>query len=298
MVDNSKRGIGNTALRFLSIENPYRRVARFYPALATIALLLPAAIMLGIPLSGWMIAMSSGGGFVVATAAVGLVSHLASAAGNRVQSELYPRWPCDSPTHLRLHPKDQTSSKQQKEKWYAAIERLCGISIRSVADDHEEAERAINDAVSMLRTKVFFGNKLAERLDMHNADYGQVRNFAGLRPVWLLTSFASVAVCWITFAVRQEHLAFPATALFVGCLFAAVVIKPYVRQTARHYADSSFGALEACDETFQTKQKKKGPIAALFNPVPTPAAAEPPSVGHESLNTLQWTPFDGGSVLI
>lgn len=281
MVDNSKRGIGNTALRFLSIENPYRRVARFYPALVTIALLLPAAIMLGIPLSGWMIAMSSGGGFVVATAAVGLISHLASAAGNRVQSELYPRWPLDSPTHSRLHPRDQTSSRQQKEKWYAAIERLCGISIRSVAEDPEEAERAINDAVSILRTKVFFGNKLAERLDMHNADYGWVRNFAGLRPVWLLASAASGVVCWIIFAVRQEHLAFPvtATALLVECLLSAFVIKPYVRQTAHHYADRFFGALEACDETFQTKQKKKGPITALFNPVPKPVAAEPPSVG-------------------
>src|SRR5262245_28776557 len=184
-----------------------------------------------------MAAMSAGGGLAVGTAAVGLLSHLAAAAGNRVQAQLYPRWPHDSPTNLCLHPGDETSSKQQKEKWYAAILRLTGIHIQSVAGDHKEAERAINDALVILRSKVFHGNKLAERLDMHNADYGQVRNFAGLRPVWLLTSLASCAVCWATYAVRQEHLAFPvvASALFVGCLLAATVIKDYVRHTARHY---------------------------------------------------------------
>lgn len=269
--DPAKPGAGKAVLKFLSIESPYRRVARFYPALATIALLLPAAIMLGIPLSAWMIAMSAGGGLVVATAAVGLLSHMAAAAGNRVQAQLYPRWPLDSPTNLRLHPADQTSSKQQKEKWYAAILRLTGIDIQSVAGDDKEAERAINDAAVILRTKVFHGNKLAERLDLHNADYGQSRNFAGLRPVWLLTSFASCAVCWIVYAVRQENLTFPvvATALFVACLLAAVVVKDYVRHTARHYADSFFGALDACDEAHQAKAKKK--------PAAPPAAPEPPT---------------------
>ena len=273
--DLSESGAGKAALKFLSIESPYRRVARFYPALATIALFLPAAIMLGIPLTAWMIAMSVGGGFVVATATVGLLSHLASAAGNRVQARLYPRWPLDSPTNLRLHPTDQTSSKQQKEKWYAAIHRLTGIDIPSVAGDDREAERAINDAVVLLRTRVFHENKLAKRLDMHNADYGQSRNFAGLRPAWLLMSFASCAVCWTAYAVREEHQAFPvvATALFVACLLAAVVVKDYVRHTARHYADSFFGALDACDEACQAKHTRKS--APVGRAMPDPLANKP-----------------------
>lgn len=278
--DAIKKGFGKTALKFLNIESPYRRVARFYPALTTIALLLPAAIMLGIPLSVWMIAMSAGGGLVVATAAVGLLSHMASAAGNRVQAQLYPRWPLDSPTNLRLHPADESSSKQQKEKWYAAILRLTGIDIQSVAGDHREAERAINDAVVILRTKVFHENKLAERLDLHNADYGQSRNFAGLRPVWLLSSFASCATCWVVYLVREEHLAFPviATTLFVACLLAAVVAKEYVRHTARHYADSFFGALDACDEAYQAKVKKKITAAPSAAGQPPVAPADPPSL--------------------
>ena len=101
---------------------------------------------------------------------------------------------------------------------------------------------------------------LAERMDTHNADYGLSRNFAGLRPAWLLASFASCAGCWIIYGVRQENLAFSviASAVFIGCVLAAIVIKDYVRHTARHYADSFFGALHSCDEAHQAKSRKKG----------------------------------------
>jgi len=275
----STQRIGKATLKFFSIESSYRRTARFYPALATVALMLPAAIMLGIPLTGWIVAMSAGGGLAVSTAAVALLAHLAAAAGNRIQAKLYPRWPHDSPTNLRLHPADESSSKQQKQKWYAAILRLTGIDIKAVAGDHKEAERAINDALVILRTKVFHGNKLAERLDMHNADYGQIRNFAGLRPVWLSASFANCVVCWVVYAVRQGHMAFPvlSSALFVACVLAAIVIKDYVRHTARHYADSFFGAIVACDEVWQAKSKKKGGGAApAGSPPATPI--EPPLI--------------------
>lgn len=252
-------GIGVKAQKYLSIDNQYRRVARFYPALMTVAMLIPIAIMLGIPLSGWLLATSAGGGLAVATAVVAHLSHLASAAGNRLQVKLYPNWPHDSPTNLRLHPNDPTASTQQKQLWYESILRLTGLDISVVANDPAEAARVINDAVVILRTKLFIGNKLAERLDLHNADYGLSRNFAGLRVVWLLTSMSSCVGCWTIYAIRQENLLFPAvaSAVFAGCVLAAFVIEDYVRHTARHYADSFFGALLACDEACQAKAKKK-----------------------------------------
>lgn len=253
------KGIGKRTLVYFSLDSKYRRTARLFPALITVALLLPIAIMLGIPLSGWLIAMSACGGVTVAAAAVAHLSHFASAAGNRVQEKLFPKWPHDSPTNLRLHPNDTTTSKQQKKKWYEAILRMTGLDIAAVADDPEEAERVINDAVVTLRTKVFEGNELAQRMDIHNADYGQIRNFTGLRPVWLLTSFASCVGSWIVFAACGDHIALPvvATTLFGGCILVALVIEDYVRVTARHYADSFFGALHACDEAYQAKAKKR-----------------------------------------
>lgn len=253
------KGFGKRTLAYFSLDSKYRRTARFYPALITVALLLPVAIMLGIPLNGWLVAMSAGGGLALSAAAVAHLSHFASAAGNRVQQKLFPKWPHDSPTNLRLHPNDPTSSKQQKKKWYEAIRRLTGLDIAAVADDPDETTRVINDAVGALRTKVFEGNELAQRMDMHNADYGQIRNFAGLRPVWLMTSFASCLGCWFTFAATGDRLALPvvATAVFGGCILVALVIEDYVRVTARHYADSFFGALDACDEACQAKAKKK-----------------------------------------
>lgn len=260
----AKPGRSKKALAYFSLESRYRRIARFYPALLTVALLLPVAIMLGIPLSGWLITLSAGGSIAVGAAVVAQLSHLAAAAGNRVQVKLYPKWPDDSPTNIRLQPNDPTSSKQQKQRWYEAIRRLTGLDISLVGDDAEEVTRVINDAVAALRTKVFEGNPLAERLDMHNADYGMARNFAGLQPVWLLTSFVSCVGCWIIFAARKEHIAFPvvATVLFGGCILAALVVEGYVRNTARHYADSFFGALDACDEAHQAKVKRKGGAGA------------------------------------
>ena len=103
MAQKTQLGFGD-ALKVLNLENRYVRVARFYPALVTIALLLPAAVSLGIELNGWVMAMSAGAGAVVLVAAVVLISHLASAAGNRIQKRLFPDWPYDSPTNTRLHP--------------------------------------------------------------------------------------------------------------------------------------------------------------------------------------------------
>ena len=222
-------------------------------------MLIPVAIMLGIQLTGWLAVTAAGGGLAMTAATAGLLSHLASAAGNHIQRKLYPRWPHDSPTNRRLHPRDKSCSQQQKQRWYEAIQRLTGIDIASVAADPEEAERTINDALTVLRTKVFHGNKLAERLDRYNADYGFVRNFAGLRPAWLLTSFASCAGCWIVYAVRRDSLALPmiASALFIACVLAATIIVGYVRHAANHYGDSFFGTLDACDEEFQAKAKRQ-----------------------------------------
>jgi hypothetical protein len=56
--DTAKLGFGKKVQKYFSIDNPYRRIARFYPALLTVAMLLPVAIMLGIPLSGWLRAAS------------------------------------------------------------------------------------------------------------------------------------------------------------------------------------------------------------------------------------------------
>jgi hypothetical protein len=201
-----------------------------------------------------------------------LLSPLASAAGNPIQAKLYRKWPHDS-TNLRLHPSDNSASKRQKKRWYEAVQRLTGLDIAAVAEDLEEATRVNNYSVVTLRTKGFEGNTLAERLDIHNADYVMTRNHAGLRPVWLLTSFASCVDCWVVLR-RSGGIPRPS-----GCRHGAVRrVHPRgadhrgLRHTARHYADSFFGALDACDEACQAKTKKKG------GPGTVASAPEPPEV--------------------
>ncbi len=234
-------------LKFLNLIDAYERRARFFPAVLTVAVLLPLAVMVGAPLAHWLVLLPAGVGFAGALA-IGL-SHLASAAGNRLQAKLFPRWPHDSPTNLWLNPQDTTCSEQQKDRWYIAIKRITKLDIRAAADNHDEVERVINDAVRALRA-IFWRSEHAERLTMHNAEYGFVRNLAGLRPVWLPEAVVSSVLCWVLFYHSGGELAWPvvATVFLAICMAAAMVLPAYVLQAARHYADSFFGALKKCDE--------------------------------------------------
>lgn len=254
-------GMPTASKLFASVNTPYRRIARLYPALVALGPLLPMVLMLGAPLRGWTAALPFAGATILLASLAVALSQLASAAGNRLQSKIYPRWPHDSPTNLRLRPSDTSSSAQQKARWYAAILRLTGIDIEAVRDNPEEAERAINDALVTLRARTFHRHPSATRLDMHNADYGFVRNLAGLKPAWLLASVISCAVCWgiyLLFAEQSPVLPTLSSVVLVGCFLATFVLDDQVRHAARHYADSFFGTLETVDELTRTQGRKKG----------------------------------------
>jgi hypothetical protein len=127
MTDQTPPPPQSRVLSFLNLSDSYERRARFFPTVLTILVFIPAAVMLGAPLEHWVTLLVGGVG-IAGIVAVGL-SHFASAAGNRVQAKLYPRWPHDSPTNLRLRPGDKTSSQQQKTRWYAAIKRLTKLDM-------------------------------------------------------------------------------------------------------------------------------------------------------------------------
>jgi hypothetical protein len=258
MAKQEEKSSGSKVLSFLNLSDQYERRARFFPALLTVALLVPLACMVGAPLTTWLAALSMGAGCVgiAAAATVGL-SHLASAAGNRMQKKLFPRTPHDLPTNLWLHPADPTCSQQQKDAWYGAIKRLTNLDIAAAAGDPNDAERVINDAVAQLRTRILWRHKLAERMDLHNAEFGFARNLAGLRPAWLTVAAVSCGVCWCLYAMGVGGLTWPvvSSALLAMSLLAAVVQPDYVKHAAKRYADSFFGALAGVDEA--TSKKKK-----------------------------------------
>ena len=73
---------GNSkALSYLNFSDGYERKARFMPSVLAVCTFIPAAMVLSLPLLGWVAAMVTGVG-VAAVVSVGL-SHLASAMGNR-----------------------------------------------------------------------------------------------------------------------------------------------------------------------------------------------------------------------
>lgn len=232
------------ALSYLNLSDSYERKARFAPSLLALFTFLPGAIVLSVPLLGWVTALVTG--FSVAALVCVGMSHLASAMGNRFQRKLFPEWPFDSPTNLRLSPLDATCSKEQKQLWYDKIKAITGLTIQEApVDSRDELDNLINDAVTAVRTS-FWKHPNADRLHTHNADYGFARNFAGLAPVWLSLSVVSCVICWGGVFVATSNIgwAIVSTAVVVGlCLLDRFVMPDYVKAKAGHYADSFFNAL-------------------------------------------------------
>ncbi len=234
-----------TWLSYASLSDGYERKARFAPALLTVVFLAPLSLAYSGPLGGWLNVLVIGVG-TGAVVAIGL-SHVASAAGNRFQRRLWPRWPFDSPTNRWLHPQDQSRSKQQRDQWYRQIRQVTDLDITAVdttGDSGSEIERVINDAVSKVRY-LLRNSEHGDRLRLHNADFGFARNLAGLSPVWLTCASLSCAGSWgaIWIVAGDVPTAVASTIVLVGAIILAVMLPSYVRVRADSYAESFFGAL-------------------------------------------------------
>lgn len=235
-------------LSYANLSDPYERKARFLPAVLSLLPLLPVSAAWGGPFIEW-VKLVLGGVGIGAVVAVGL-SHVASAMGNRLQERLWQRWPHDSPTNRWLHPDNKRTSKQQRESWYASVKRLVGVDIGASVESREDVEATINDAVSALRS-LFWERPEAERLRIHNVDYGFARNFTGMRPIWITFLVGGTAACWIAYFVVGDHALLWA---IVSTVFAVIllpigiwVLPDYVRRKATYYAESFFGTLRAID---------------------------------------------------
>ncbi|MHB8843313.1 MAG: hypothetical protein ACYC7L_01065 [Nitrospirota bacterium] len=237
-------------LSYANLSDHYERKARFIPGLLSFLFLLPASAAFEDILSRWIETIVAGLG-IGAVISVG-ISHLASAAGNRIQRSLWPRWPHDSPTNKWLLPSDTSRSEQQKTIWYSAIKRLTKLDVqRAIRSGDAGVESVINDAVSSIRYQLR-NAKCADRLIVHNIDYGFARNFAGLRSIWVSFAFISLLVTAYSYYQLRGGLAWclVSCGLLVFSLMLAFRILPnYVRQKADHYAESFFNAMLELDSS-------------------------------------------------
>jgi len=244
-------------LSYVSLSDDYERKARFMPGLLSILPLLTLWAAYGGAWEQWLVCVLSGIGLGAVIAV--LLSHIASAFGNRLQSRLWPDWPHDAPTNRWLHPQDKEVSAQQQSLWYHAIKALTGLDIESAVKqgNAEETKAVINDAVKALRT-LFWKTPEAERVRLHNADYGFARNLTGLRPVWVLLATASALSCWAGYHLYDYPLVWclVSTCIAVAAVPTGYWILPgYVRKKDHYYAESFFGAL-----TVLSKAQHKGAV--------------------------------------
>jgi hypothetical protein len=245
-------------LTYFNLSSHYERKARLLPGLLCLMTLIPVGAAFGTSLGSWLALAATGLG-LWAVCGVGL-SHLSSAAGNRFQEKVWPRWPYDAPTHLWLNPEDRTASTQQKRLMNEAIKRLTKLDLEAAVEQGpKEVDAVLNDCITRLRHRLR-NSPHGDRLDVHNADYGFARNLAGLRPLWLTFLLLSTVGCWVGYARFGCSFVWCASSsilLLVGVL-VSLAIERYVRVRARHYTDSLFSAVQELDAT----EHKTEPLAA------------------------------------
>ncbi|WP_419927660.1 hypothetical protein [Candidatus Poriferisocius sp.] len=185
------------------------------------------------------------GGSLTVVAWVGL-AYFASAAGRRYERKLWPNWPHDAPTNLRLQPNDTNCSREQRDLYYEAISALVGLDIARTAEEGDEhrLKQITNDAVTGLR-HLFRTIDTKGLLSIHNEDYGFTRNLSGLAPFWFPASMASAAAAWAVFAIANSGLllAILASITLIIALVLVTSRRSIVSHRAERYADSFFGTL-------------------------------------------------------
>lgn len=231
-------------LNFLNLSDTYERRARFMPAALTLLILAPTAIVLGIPILGWIKTLIAGVG-IGAVFAFGM-SQISSAVGNWYQSVLYPDWPHDSPTNQRLMPGSKLSSVQQRSIWYSKIKSVTGLDIAKIpAEETEELRQITNDAVADVRSRLW-KRPDTDRLQKQNTDYGYLRNFGGFWIMWLSFGLANVissfcATVWLS--AEPAWIAISVLIFGFLCLYRFRISESAVRAKASHYADSFYNSL-------------------------------------------------------
>lgn len=233
-------------LSLMALSTAYDRAARLVPALASFLPLLPLTFALGGALKAWLAVLSGTMG-VFAFGAV-VLANFASAMGNRLQKQLWPDWPFDAPTNIRLMPDNPDTSPQQRTLWYQQIERMTGLDPQMEADRGDEvAIRAtINDAVERLRNHFRRGNS-GIRHDQESIRYGTARNLTGMRPMWLSLSVVSCAGCWAAFLWQEADLLWPIVSSVMPVplfLIAFRVLPAFVRTRARYYCEVFYRLLD------------------------------------------------------
>ena len=228
-------------LSLLNLSDVYERKTRLLPGVLSILPLYPISKVFDVPFLNGV--TFTGDASILSAALVVGISHLASAVGNRIQFKLWPEWPHDSPTNRWLHPDNKLISEQQKNRWYHTITDLTGLEIAKVIEtgNRDEVRAVINDAVVELRSR-FWKAPEAERLQMHNVDYGFARNLAGLRVVWLPLALISSVCCWIKYIMVGDTVqwALVTTIIAIGTVAIARILPSYVQRKADYYAESFF----------------------------------------------------------
>lgn len=229
-------------LRLSALTTKYDREARLVPALASFLPGLPLPFVLNEGASVWRLLLLGLGTTGLAVLASFVLVQVASAMGNRLQRKLWPDWPFDAPTNVRLMPTYAKTSPQQRARWYAQVKELTGIDVQAEVDRGNESSVrvTVNDAVERLRNRFRRRAATRTRHDQESIRYGATRNFTGMRSIWLSLAILSCATSWTTYVFEGTRLYWAtgtSIVLVALCYLAFAVLPDLVRTRAPSHRD-------------------------------------------------------------
>ena len=234
----------------LKLFDSYNRVARLYPAVIVMMSVLWTAAVVAPKLLDFDMSKTT----VTALVAAALLYALATVARSRgkiLEPQLLARWG-GWPTTAMLRHRDQTRDVYTKNRYIAALQRLCpGLPWPTEDDERrnpEEADKVYRSAtLALIEQRRDSKYKLLHR---ENASYGFRRNLLGLKPI----AVAIVLVCAISAGavwhlrpgtITTDVLALLLVADLAILTFWLGVVRPnYIHQSAVEYGLALFRTLE------------------------------------------------------
>ena len=248
MIENTRRAIG--------LFDYYELRARVIPAVLVFSPLVLTSISFAYVIS-YSVSWTTGSG-LASFAVLYVLSFIVRAFGTRTEPDLWAKWNGPPSTRfMRWH--DDSLSPEAKEQYHNAIRREFGIQLKHELEEREapmEADRLIMDTFGQVKSLLRIEDPKG-LWNVHNTEYGFLRNIYGSRFLWLILSILGTILCGYLYYSQGTDLGLVCVvasgfsallALACCCLHSQLAL--LTKKVADRYAHSAW-------ESFITVNRKR-----------------------------------------
>lgn len=231
-------------MRYAIMEwfDPYEIRARIVPSIIVCLPLIITLLTIASEISGSLFHLLGSG--VALIVLIYALSFLVRHYGKKIEPDLWAKW--DGPPSTRfMRWRDQTWNAVLKHQFHAAVERICGIKLKSKkeeADAPVETDQQI--AQAFLQVKAIVRRDEPEGVwTKHNAEYGFHRNLLGSRGLWLMFSILGAAICGVVWNFTRADMSIVGFTLNIVLVVGSILwgwhfLPKFVKDSANRYSES------------------------------------------------------------